>query len=158
MPACSIPTVTRLNHEMGGTGSFSSLSELFQQLCLKRAPNLPIKVILCLCRAPCTACTMPNSRKKTIIFELRGLCERSAVLKVSNSWRRKNPQIYILWHISGRGWTQSMFYWTTIKPVFWLTLVIFHGNIYIYSFPMAIEAVKIFRREKALKDPVWPGG
>ena len=31
-------------------------------------------------RAPCSACTLPNSRKKTIIFELWGLCERQKTL------------------------------------------------------------------------------
>ena len=35
-------------------------------------------------RAPCSACTLPNSRKKTIIFELEGLCERFKTLKKSN--------------------------------------------------------------------------
>ena len=32
-------------------------------------------------RAPCSACTLPNSRKKTIIFELEGLCERFKTFK-----------------------------------------------------------------------------
>ena len=35
-------------------------------------------------RAPCSACTLPNSRKKTIIFELEGLCERSKTLRKSH--------------------------------------------------------------------------
>ena len=100
MPACALSTVIGPNHDGGGIGSFT---ENFAEFCIipckvshklrSKSPQIIQPSSLYPYRAPCTACTMPNSRKKTILFELRGLCERSATFIVSN-WSKNGVKTY----------------------------------------------------------------